>query len=96
MASTQINWNAGLITEQNPIGLNGVDFLEYSGPDAVYFENLFTKLGFTQLAEITGKKIKLYRQGDINFILNCEPGTFANQFYKSHGPSVCATGFRDY
>ena len=94
MASTQINWNAGLITEQNPIGLNGVDFLEYSGPDAVYFENLFTKLGFTQVAEIAGKKIKLYRQGDINFILNCEPGTFANQFYTTHGPSVCATGFR--
>lgn len=94
MASTQINWNAGLITEQNPIGLNGVDFLEYSGPDAVYFENLFTKLGFTEISQIAGKKIKLYRQGDINFILNCETGTFANQFYTSHGPSVCATGFR--
>ncbi len=94
MAVTQINWNAGKITEQNPVGLNGVDFLEYSGPDAVYFENLFSKLGFTQVSEILDKKIKLYRQGDINFILNCEPGTFATAFYNTHGPSVCATGFR--
>lgn len=94
MATTQINWHAGKITEQNPTGLNGVDFLEYSGPDAVYFQNLFSKLGFTLVAEISGKKIKLYRQGDINFILNCEPGTFATSFYNTHGPSVCSTGFR--
>lgn len=94
MSELAIPWNEGKMTVQNPLGLNGVDFIEYSGPDAVYFENLFTKMGFTDLAEIPHKKIKLFRQGDINFILNCEPGTFATSFFKSHGPSVCATGFR--
>lgn len=94
MASLSIDWSFGKMTEQNPLGLNGVDFIEYGGPDAVYFENLFTKMGFTCLAEISGKKIKLYRQGDINFILNCEPNTFAAGFAKAHGPSVCSTGFR--
>lgn len=92
--AVEINWKKGQITEQNPCGLNGVDFLEYSGPDAIHFEKLFSKMGFTQVAQIPGKQIKLFRQGDINFILNTEPNTFAVAFAKKHGPSVSATGFR--
>lgn len=89
-----INWSNGKMTPQNPIGLNGVDFIEYAGPDAALFEKLFAKMGFAELATIPGKKIKLFRQGDINFILNLEPNTFATQFSKQHGPSVASTGFR--
>lgn len=92
--SLTINWSNAKITEQNPIGLHGVDFIEYAGHDAVYFENLFTQLGFKQVGQIANKNIKLFRQGDINFILNTQPNTFAEQFSKSHGPSACATGFR--
>lgn len=89
-----IDWSKAKITEQNPIGLYGVDFLEYAGADAVHFENLFKKMGFVEVAQIAGKKIKLYRQGDINFILNTEPGTFAMDFAKAHGPAVVSSGFR--
>ncbi len=78
----------------NPVGLNGVEFVEYSGPDAQYFETLFKKWGFKEIGSIPGKQIKLFRQNDINFILNTEPGTFAVNFAKSHGPSISSTGFR--
>ncbi len=94
MSNQSINWSDAKITDQNPCGLNGVDFIEYAGPDALYFEKLFTKMGFSELSKITGKNIKLFRQGDINFILNCEPNTFAMNFSKSHGPCISATGFR--
>lgn len=89
-----INWSKGKMTPQNPIGLNGVDFIEFAGADAAFFDKLFTKMGMTELATISGKKIKLFRQGDINFIVNAEPSTFAADFMKKHGPSVSATGFR--
>ncbi len=88
------DWSKGKMTEQNPIGLNGVDFLEYAGTDAALFEKLFEKMGFTEIAKIEGKNIKLFRQGDINFILNTEPNTFAETFVNAHGPSVVSTGFR--
>lgn len=94
MSRIQINWSAGQITEKNPVGLNGVDFIEYAGADAEFYDKLFSKMGFTCLAEVAGKKIKLYRQGDINFIVNNEANTFADGFAKQHGPSVCSTGFR--
>lgn len=83
-----------LITEQNPIGLNGVEFVEYSGPDAHYFESLFQRFGFKEVGQVHGKNIRLFRQGDINFILNCEPHTFSSEFSKEHGPCISATGFR--
>ena len=92
--SYAVRWENAKITEQNPIGLHGVDFIEYSGADAQHFEKLFTKMGFAELAKIEGKNIKLFRQGDINFILNCEPDTFAATFAKQHGPAATATGFR--
>jgi 4-hydroxyphenylpyruvate dioxygenase len=93
-SKSAINWSNAKMTEQNPIGLFGVDFIEYAGQDAVMFEKLFKKLGFTEVAQIPNKKIKLFRQGDINFILNCEPDTFAASFVNQHGPSVVSTGFR--
>ena len=94
MSRLEIDWSAGKITEKNPTGLNGVDFIEYTGPDAELFDKLFSKMGFTELATVPGKKIKLFRQGDINFIVNAEAGTFAANFAELHGPSVSSTGFR--
>lgn len=94
MANLSIDWSQAKITDANPCGLYGVDFIEYTGAEAAHFEKLFTKLGFSEVAKISGKNIKLYRQGDINFILNCESNTFAESFAKLHGPSVCSTGFR--
>jgi 4-hydroxyphenylpyruvate dioxygenase len=93
-AHETIDWSKGKMTPQNPIGLNGVDFIEYAGPDAVHFEKLFARFGFTEIATIPNKRIKLFRQGDINFILNTEPKTFASDFVSKHGSSVCSTGFR--
>jgi len=78
----------------NPCGLNGVEFVEYSGADAKHFETLFLKWGFKKVGSVAGKQIQLFRQNDINFILNTEPGTFAVQFAKEHGPSIPSTGFR--
>jgi len=80
--------------QTNPIGLDGVEFAEFSGPDANYLRTLFERYGFQEIAKIPGKKIQLYRQGNINFILNCEPGTFALKFSTQHGASIATTGFR--
>lgn len=78
----------------NPVGLDGVDFVEYAGKDAAYFEKLFKAWGFVEVGSVSGKNIKLFRQNDINFILNSENDTFAAQFANNHGPSICSTGFR--
>lgn len=82
------------MTEQNPCGLDGVEFVEFSGPDKKYFDQLFKGYGFKVVGAAKGQDISLYRQGQINFFLNTQPGTFATEFTKMHGPCINATGFR--
>lgn len=79
---------------ENPIGLDGMEFIEYSGKDASLFRKLFADLGMVELAKHKSKNITLFRQNDVNFILNEDEGLFAQDFSQAHGPCVCSTGFR--
>jgi 4-hydroxyphenylpyruvate dioxygenase len=80
--------------DANPLGLNGMEFIEYSTPDPSALENLFLKLGFLKIGQHREKDVRLYRQNGIHFIINSEVNSFADEFRKAHGPSICATGFR--
>lgn len=79
---------------ENPVGLNGMDFIEYTGPDASLFEGMFTRMGFKKVAKHKTKNIDLWRQGDIQFFINKETAGFNAEFAKLHGPSISSTGFR--
>ncbi len=82
--------------QDNPIGLNGVEFLEYTSKHPEELELLFDKMGYAKVAHHKTKNVTLYRQHQINYILNKEPSSFAEEFQSQHGPSVCAAGFRVY
>jgi len=78
----------------NPMGTDGFEFVEYTAPDAAALRTLFASMGFEVVARHRSKDVTLHRQGDINFLINAEPGSFAQQFARAHGPSICAMGFR--
>ena len=80
---------------QNPVGLNGVSFIEYSAPEGKnHLPTLFDKMGFKKVSTANNAQVDLYRQGNINFLLNQQPGSFATQFANLHGPGICSTGFQ--
>lgn len=79
---------------ENPMGLCGFEFVEFASPTAGVLEPLFEKMGFTLVAKHRSKDVLLYRQGDINFIVNREPKSHADYFAKEHGPSACGMAFR--
>ncbi len=78
----------------NPMGLMGFEFVEFASPVAGVLEPLFEKMGFSLVAKHRSKDVLLYRQGDINFIVNREPKSLAGYFAAEHGPSACALAFR--
>ena len=78
----------------NPMGTDGFEFVEYTGPDPQALGALFEQMGFVAAARHRSKNVTLYKQGDVNFILNAEPESFAQAFARLHGPSVCAIAFR--
>lgn len=78
----------------NPMGTDGFEFIEYTGPDPQALAALFERMGFAAAARHRSKNVTLYKQGDVNFILNAEPESFAQAFARLHGPSVCAIALR--
>jgi 4-hydroxyphenylpyruvate dioxygenase len=78
----------------NPMGLMGFEFVEFASPVAGVLEPLFEAMGFTRVARHRSKDVQLYRQGDINFIVNNEPKSPAAYFAAEHGPSACGLAFR--
>jgi 4-hydroxyphenylpyruvate dioxygenase len=81
-------------SRDNPMGTDGFEFVEYTAPDPAALGAVFERMGFTAVARHRSKRVTLYRQGDVNFIVNAEPGSFAQSFARLHGPSICAIAFR--
>ena len=79
---------------ENPMGLNGFEFVEFTGPDPQALADLFANMGFTHLADHRSKNVRRYTQGDINFLLNMEPAGQVAEFREQHGPSANAMAFR--
>ena len=78
----------------NPMGTDGFEFVEYTAPDPQALRTLFESMGFQAVARHRSKNVTLHRQGDINFLINAEPNSFAQRFAREHGGSICAMGFR--
>ncbi len=78
----------------NPMGTDGFEFVEFAHPEPARLAALFETMGFAPVARHRAKDVTLYRQGEINYVLNAEPDSFAARFAQAHGPSVCALGFR--
>ncbi len=79
---------------ENPMDTDGFEFIEYAAPDPAALGRVFEQMGFVPIARHRHKDVTLFRQGEINFIINAEPDSFAQRFARQHGPSICAIAFR--
>jgi len=79
---------------ENPAGLDGFEFIEFSAPEKGLLEPVFETMGFVKIARHRSKDVELWRQGGINLITNYEPNSAAWYFAREHGPSACGMGFR--
>jgi 4-hydroxyphenylpyruvate dioxygenase len=92
--SAQPNLGMEVTTFDNPMGVNGFEFVEFAAPEPKLLHDLFPRLGFTPVAKHKSKKITLYRQGDCSFLVNEEPESFASAFAEKHGPCACGFAIR--
>ena len=79
----------------NPMGLMGFEFVEFASPTPGVLEPVLEQMGFVRVARHRSKDVDLYRQGDINFIINREPKSNAAYFAAEHGPGACSMAFRE-
>lgn len=76
------------------IGLDGIEFVEFSSPDPQRLEKLFLEFGFSKLKQHQRQRLTYFQQNDIHFILNDEPHSMGMEFAAQHGPSISAMGWR--
>ena len=81
-----------LFSLDNPVGLDGFAFVEFTAPDPDALARQFAMLGFVPAARRADRGLTLWRQGQIAFILNEGDGNAAD-FRAAHGPSACGMGF---
>ncbi|MFD1329572.1 4-hydroxyphenylpyruvate dioxygenase [Mycoplana ramosa] len=82
------------INAENPAGTDGFEFVEFAHPEPEKLEDLFARMGYTKVARHRTKDISLWRQGDINYIVNAEKASFAERFVEKHGPCAPSMAWR--
>ncbi len=82
------------ITQHNPMGTDGFEFVEYAHPEPAKLHALFRLMGFTATAKHKTRKITLYQQGSVSYLVNAEPGSHGFNFVSKHGPCAPSMAFR--
>ncbi len=59
----------------NPLGMDGIEFIEYTTTQPQAFGALLQKMGFAAVARHRSREVMLYRQGTMNLIVNAHSAT---------------------
>jgi 4-hydroxyphenylpyruvate dioxygenase len=95
--SAQPNLGMQPTTFENPMGIDGFEFVEFAAPDAAGREALgalFARMGFSPVLRHKSRPITVFRQGGVNFLVNEDPDSFASDFARAHGPCACGFAMR--
>ena len=71
----------------NPLGMDGLEFIEYATTQPQAFGDLLQRLGFVPVARHRSREVMLYRQGPMNLIVNAHE-------VKTSTPTVSAIALR--
>ncbi len=82
------------ISVDNPAGTDGFEFVEFAHPDPEELRAVFRQMGYTHVANHKTNKVELWQQGDITYVLNLDPNSFAAQFVEEHGPCAPSMAWR--
>lgn len=78
----------------NPLGLLGIEFVEYATSRPQALGQVLERLGFVPVARHRSREVQLYRQGDMHVIINAHQGGLSGQAAPSETPVIAAVAFR--
>ncbi len=82
------------MSSENPLGLDGFEFAEFTSDDPAPMRALIEQIGFTAYQRHPTKAITRFKQGDVTLLINEEPAGQAASFRAIHGPSASGMAFR--
>ncbi|MFK5979443.1 MAG: TIM barrel protein [Rhizobiaceae bacterium] len=78
------------------VDVSGIEFIEFATTknEAEQLSKVLTTLEFVQAGQHISKDASLWRQGDINIVINTDTNGFAHTSYINHGTGVCDIGLK--
>lgn len=80
--------------ESNPIGLDGVEFIEYATSRPAALGQVLEMMGFRPVARHRSREVLLYRQGGINIVVNAHPRDADGATHGEEAPAISAIALR--
>ena len=78
----------------NPIGLDGIEFIEYATPKPQALGQVLEMMGFKPVARHRSREVLLYRQAGLNIVVNGHPSDARGAGHGSDTPSISAIALR--
>ncbi len=78
----------------NPLGLDGIEFIEYATTKPQALGQVLEMMGFRPVARHRSREILLYRQGELNIVVNAHPSETQGASHGSDVPSISAMALR--
>lgn len=85
---------ASFSDEANPLGLDGVEFIEYATARPQALGQVLEMMGFRPVARHRSREVLLYRQGDVNIVVNAHPADAAGATHGADAPAISAIALR--
>jgi len=78
----------------NPLGLDGIEFIEYSTSKPQALGQVLEMMGFRPIARHRSREVLLYRQGEMNVIVNAHVSSLPRTVQPAEAPVIAAIAFR--
>jgi 4-hydroxyphenylpyruvate dioxygenase len=78
----------------NPLGLAGVEFVEYATTRPQALGQVLETMGFRPVARHRSREVLLYRQGGMNVVINAHASALPSAVRPAETPVIAALGFR--
>ena len=78
----------------NPLGLDGIEFIEYTTSKPQALGQVLEMMGFRPVARHRSREVLLYRQGAINIIVNAHAPALGNAAAQDDKPVIAAVALR--
>ncbi len=78
----------------NPLGMDGIEFVEYATSQPQQLGSVLQMMGFTQVARHRSREVALYRQGTMNVIVNAHPEALPGMSAPTAHPAISAIALR--
>jgi 4-hydroxyphenylpyruvate dioxygenase len=82
------------IDVSNPLGLDGIEFVEYATSRPQALGQVLETMGFRPIARHRSREVLLYRQGDMNIIINAHVSELPRSLQPTETPIITAICFR--